>query len=202
MAKRLFDIIVSALALILLSPVFAVTALLIKLDSKGPVFFLQERVGRNFLPFRIYKFRSMADDAGRSGALITVEDDKRITRVGHIIRKYKIDELPQLLNVLKGDMSLVGPRPEVRKYIRLFEAEYGKLLSMRPGITDPASITFSEEEKVLGAADNWEDDYIRRILPEKIRLSLRYVEKHGFLTDLQLIFMTAFRIALRPHRQI
>lgn len=195
MAKRLFDIVFSAFSLILLLPLFAATAALIKLDSKGPVFFLQERIGRNFEPFRIYKFRSMKTAAETRGALITVEGDDRVTRVGRILRKYKIDELPQLLNVLKGDMSLVGPRPEVGEYVRLFRDEYKSLLVVRPGITDPASIEFSEEESVLAAAADWKEDYTKRVLPEKIRLSLSYVEKQGFLTDLKLITKTVFKIA-------
>jgi lipopolysaccharide/colanic/teichoic acid biosynthesis glycosyltransferase len=195
MIKRLFDIIFSIFALIILSPVFAAASVLIKLDSEGPVFFLQERVGRNFKPFRIYKFRSMRAVTKEKGALITVRGDERITRVGRMLRKYKIDELPQLINVLKGEMSLVGPRPEVRQYVQLFRAEYRKLLRMRPGITDPASIKFSEEENVLATAADWEEDYIKRILPEKLHISLRYVEKHSFITDLKLIFRTVFRIA-------
>lgn len=195
MIKRLFDIIFSIIALIILSPVFAAASVLIKLDSEGPVFFLQERVGRNFKPFRIYKFRSMRAGTKEKGTLITVRGDERITRVGRILRKYKIDELPQLINVLKGEMSLVGPRPEVRQYVQLFRAEYRKLLRMRPGITDPASIKFSEEENVLATAADWEEDYIKRILPEKLHISLRYMEKHSFITDLKLIFRTVFRIA-------
>lgn len=194
MTKRLFDLIFSTMALVILLPVFAVTALLIKLDSNGPVFFLQERVGRNFRPFRIYKFRTMKADTEKDGALITVGGDERITRIGHILRKYKIDELPQFLNVLRGDMSLVGPRPEVGKYVQHFRSEYSRLLRLRPGITDPASIRFSQEENVLAAADDWEEVYVKSILPEKIRLSLPYVEEHGLLTDFKLIFRTFFKI--------
>ncbi len=195
MTKRIFDVIFSIVGLMVLSPVFAAVSVLIKLDSTGPVFFLQERVGRYFRPFTIYKFRSMRTEARKKGALITVAGDERVTRVGRILRKHKIDELPQLLNVLKGDMSLVGPRPEVMEYVQLFSAEYEKLLKVRPGITDPASIKFSEEEKVLSAADDWEEDYKKRILPEKLHLSLRYAEKNSLLADLKLIFRTFFRIA-------
>lgn len=195
MTKRLFDIAVSLISLVILSPLFAAVAILIKLDSEGPVFFLQERVGRNFKPFRIYKFRSMRADTKEKGSLITVGGDKRITRAGHILRKYKIDELPQLLNVLKGDMSLVGPRPEVMEYVLLFRTEYRKLLRIRPGITDPASINFSEEEELLATAQDWEEDYIKRVLPAKIGLSLRYVENHGLMSDFNLIFRTLFKIA-------
>lgn len=194
MIKRIFDVVFSIIALIVLSPLFAAASLIIKIDSKGPVFFLQERVGRNFRPFKIYKFRSMRTDVKKKGALITVGGDERITRFGRILRRYKMDELPQLLNVLKGDMSLVGPRPEVRQYVQLFKGEYEKLLRIRPGITDPASMKFSEEEGVLAGTADWEEDYVRRILPEKIRLSLRYVEKNSLLTDLKIIFQTVFRI--------
>ncbi len=194
MAKRIFDIVFSIVALIILSPLFVAASVIIKLDSKGPVFFLQERVGRNFRPFKIYKFRSMRADVKRKGALITIGGDQRITRFGRVLRRYKMDELPQLLNVLKGDMSLVGPRPEVRRYVRIYKEEYSHLLRMRPGITDPASIKFSEEERVLAGTADWEEDYVRRILPEKIRLSLRYAEKNSLLTDLKIIFQTFFRI--------
>lgn len=195
MMKRLMDIVFSLAGLIILSPVFAATALLIKRDSEGPVFFRQERIGRDFRPFMIYKFRTMTTGAETRGARITVGGDTRITRIGHLLRKSKIDELPQLFNVLKGDMSLVGPRPEVREYVELYKGEYGKLLSIRPGITDPASLRYSEEELVLSSANNWQADYADRILPEKIQLSLRYVEKHGIFTDVGLIFRTIFKIA-------
>jgi lipopolysaccharide/colanic/teichoic acid biosynthesis glycosyltransferase len=137
----------------------------------------------------------MTRGAEKEGALITVGGDERITKVGHFLRSYKIDELPQLLNVLKGDMSLVGPRPEVREYVQLFRSDYEKLLRIRPGITDPASILYSEEEAVLASAVNWQDDYRKRILPKKISLSLRYVENHGILTDFALILRTIFKIA-------
>ncbi|MGC2063624.1 MAG: sugar transferase, partial [Thermodesulfovibrionales bacterium] len=181
--------------LVILSPVFAATALLIKRDSEGPVFFRQERLGKDFRPFMICKFRTMTNGAETRGARITVGGDTRITRMGQLLRRYKIDELPQLLNVLKGEMSLVGPRPEVREFVELFKQEYGKLLRVRPGITDPASLRYSEEEKVLSSTDNWQADYTNRILPEKIRLSLRYVEKHDIFTDVGLIFRTIFKIA-------
>jgi lipopolysaccharide/colanic/teichoic acid biosynthesis glycosyltransferase len=192
--KRLFDILLSLAGLLVLAPLFAAVALFIKLDSRGPVFFRQERVGRHFRPFAIYKFRTMTEGAEKEGALITIRGDKRITRVGHFLRNYKIDELPQLFNVLRGDMSLVGPRPEVREYVQLFRADYEKLLAMRPGITDPASLRYSDEESALASADNWQDDYLKRILPEKIRLSLRYLDDRNFLTDLALILQTIFKV--------
>jgi lipopolysaccharide/colanic/teichoic acid biosynthesis glycosyltransferase len=195
MMKRLMDIVLALTGLVILSPVFAATALFIKRDSEGPVFFRQERMGKGFRPFMIYKFRTMTTGAETRGARITVGGDTRITRIGHLLRKCKIDELPQLYNVLKGDMSLVGPRPEVREYVELFKREYAKLLRIRPGITDPASLRYSEEETVLSSADNWQADYTDRILPEKIRLSLGYVEKHDIFTDVGLIFRTLFKIA-------
>ncbi len=192
--KRLVDIVLSLMGLLILSPVFAVAAVMIKNDSKGPVFFRQERIGRNFKPFIIYKFRTMTEGAEKEGALITVGGDARITRIGRTLRRCKIDELPQLLNVLKGDMSLVGPRPEVREYVELFRPEYAKLLKVRPGITDPASLRYSEEECFLASAADWREHYTGRILPEKINLSMRYVEHHGLLTDFRLIWQTIFKI--------
>jgi lipopolysaccharide/colanic/teichoic acid biosynthesis glycosyltransferase len=192
--KRLIDIISSLAGLLVLSPVFAVTALLIKSDSEGPVFFRQERIGRNFRPFMIYKFRTMRAGAEKEGALITAGDDGRITRIGRTLRRYKIDELPQLLNVLKGDMSLVGPRPEVKEYVELFRPEYGRLLRVRPGITDPASLRYSDEERLLASTADWRDDYTRTILPRKIDLSMHYVEHHGLLTDFRLIWQTILKI--------
>jgi len=191
--KRLFDIVLSSIGLLILLPLFALVSLLIKVDSRGPVFFRQERVGKNFAPFRIYKFRTMAADTEGPGSLITVGGDSRVTKVGRVLRASKIDELPQLLNVLKGEMSLVGPRPEVRKYVQLFEADYKKLLMIRPGITDPAAIQYSSEETLLAGSDNWEEDYIGKILPEKIKLSLEYVDNHTVLTDIKLIIKTVLK---------
>lgn len=188
--KRLFDIFFSLIGLLILSPLFVVVALLIKLDSKGPVFFRQERIGKYFKPFRIYKFRTMTVDTVEKGPLITVRGDNRVTKIGKFLRKYKIDELPQLLNVLKGEMSFVGPRPEIKEYVQLFKSDYKKLLKIRPGITDPASIKYSNEEGILSLSKNWEEDYIKRILPEKIKLSLHYIETHNVITDLKLILKT------------
>jgi lipopolysaccharide/colanic/teichoic acid biosynthesis glycosyltransferase len=191
--KRLFDIVISSIGLVVLSPLFAVVSILIKLDSPGPIFFRQERIGRNFKPFTIYKFRSMAARKEGEGSLITVGGDRRVTRLGRVLRTSKVDELPQLFNVLKGEMSLVGPRPEVREYVRLFEEEYRRLLTIRPGITDPASIKYSAEETVLGGSQNWEEEYVRKILPEKIKLSLEYVGNHTVVTDLKLIAKTVLK---------
>jgi lipopolysaccharide/colanic/teichoic acid biosynthesis glycosyltransferase len=192
--KRLFDIIFSSLGLLFLGPLLVVVAFIIKLDSPGPVLFLQERIGKNFRPFSIYKFRSMSVDAPQKGPSITVGGDKRVTRVGKFLRRYKIDELPQLINVLRGEMSFVGPRPEVRKYVELFRKDYEKLLTIRPGITDPASIHFSDEENVLSSSVNWEETYMTKILPEKIRLAEAYVDNHTILTDIRLIVQTFFKI--------
>lgn len=196
MAKRLFDILFSGVGLILMAPIFIMAAVMIKADDGGPVFFRQERIGMNFRAFRIFKFRTMSAGSEKRGSLITVAGDERITRSGHFLRKFKIDELPQLINVLKGEMSFVGPRPEVGKYVQLFKSEYRELLSARPGITDPASIEFSAEETVLASSANtWEDEYIGRILPEKIQLSLRYARSRNVLSDLKLIFKTVFKIS-------
>jgi lipopolysaccharide/colanic/teichoic acid biosynthesis glycosyltransferase len=195
MIKRLFDIVFSVAGLVFLSPLLAVASVLIKLDSTGPVFFRQERIGRHFKPFRIYKFRTMTAGGQDTGALITVDGDKRITPIGHVLRRYKIDELPQLLNILKGEMSFVGPRPEVREYVQLFKTDYAKLLTVRPGITDPASLTYSEEEKVLASSGNWEKNYTCTILPDKIALSLRYVEDRNIFTDMRLVLRTILKIA-------
>lgn len=192
--KRTFDIFFSLFGLIVLSPLFLAVSILIKLDSRGPVFFRQERMGRNFGPFRIFKFRSMMPGAPGKGPSITVSGDKRVTRVGKYLRKFKIDELPQLINVFTGNMSLVGPRPEVRKYVEIFRKDYKRLLTVRPGITDPASITFRDEERLLSESADWERDYLEKVLPEKIRLALTYLEDPSLLTDIKLILKTLIRI--------
>lgn len=194
MFKRLFDIVFSSFGLVLLSPVFTAAAVLILMDDGLPVFYSQERIGRNFRPFRIFKFRTMTPGSDAKGALVTIGGDERVTRAGRVLRRYKVDELPQLLNVLRGDMSLVGPRPEVIKYVGLFKEDYKKLLALRPGITDPASITFSEEERLLADAGNWEEVYVDQILPKKIGLSLEYAAHHGLITDLKLILRTFFKL--------
>lgn len=191
--KRLFDIFFSLIGLVICFPLFIVISILIKLDSKGPVFFIQERIGRNLKPFKVYKFRTMKHATTEKGPRITVASDKRITRIGKFLRKYKIDELPQLFNVLKGEMSFVGPRPEVKEYVKLYKSEYEKLLKMRPGITDPASIVYSDEEVLLSLTESWEEEYKKRILPEKIALSLSYAENHNIITDLKLIIKTIFK---------
>ena len=188
--KRLFDILVSTVGLIGLSPLLLVVAIWIKLDSPGPVFYRQVRVGRYNKDFRIFKFRSMRIGSDK-GSLVTIGGrDPRITRSGYFIRKFKIDELPQLINVLIGDMSLVGPRPEVRHYVNYWTAEQMHVLDVRPGITDPASIKFRNENELLAQASDPEKYYIDVIMQEKIRLYLDYVAKSSFCYDIKLIFQT------------
>lgn len=188
--KRLFDVIASGLGLVVLSPLFLVLAIWIKLDSKGPVFYRQARVGRNNKDFRIFKFRSMRVGADK-GSLVTIGGrDPRVTRSGYWIRKFKLDELPQLINVFIGDMSLVGPRPEVRHYVDYWTPEQMRVLDVRPGITDPASIKFRNENELMEKAEDPEKYYIEVIMQEKIKLYLEYVEKHNFFYDIALIFKT------------
>lgn len=188
--KRLFDIIASGCGLILLSPIFLIVAIWIKLDSQGPVFYRQTRVGRYNKDFRIFKFRSMRVGSDK-GSLVTIGGrDPRVTRSGYFIRKFKIDELPQLINVFTGDMSLVGPRPEVRHYVNFWTPEQMRVLDVRPGITDPASIRFRNENELLEKADDPERYYIDVIMQEKIKLYLEYVEKSSFWYDIKLIFQT------------
>lgn len=192
--KRLFDIVASGLGLIVLSPLFIILAIWIKLDSKGPVFYRQVRVGYKNKDFRIFKFRSMRVGADK-GSLVTIGGhDPRVTRSGYFIRKFKFDELPQLINVFLGDMSLVGPRPEVRHYVDYWTPEQKHVLDVRPGITDPASIKFRNENELMEKAEDPEKYYIEVIMQEKIKLYLEYVEKHSFFYDLGLIFKTFFVI--------
>lgn len=188
--KRLFDVIASGLGLIVLSPLFLVLAIWIKMDSQGPVFYRQVRVGYKNKDFRIFKFRSMRVGSDK-GSLVTIGGhDPRVTKSGYFIRKFKFDELPQLINVFLGDMSLVGPRPEVRHYVDYWTPEQMHVLDVRPGITDPASIKFRNENELMEKAEDPEKYYIEVIMQEKIRLYLEYVEKHSFLYDIGLIFKT------------
>ena len=192
--KRVFDIVAAAGGLIVLSPLFLLVSMLIKADSHGPIFFRQERVGRKFHPFLIYKFRTMARDAPARGGPITVRNDPRVTRVGRFLRKTKFDELPQLINVLKGEMSLVGPRPEVPQYVKLFRQDYEEIAKVRPGITDLASIKYRDEAAILAEYRNPEEAYRQEILPEKISLAKEYIRRSSFLFDLVLIFKTLRRV--------
>lgn len=198
--KRAFDIVMSGLGLLVLSPLFLLVAIWIKLDSHGPVFYRQTRVGLHNRDFRIFKFRSMRVGAD-SGSLVTVGGrDPRITRSGYFLRKTKIDELPQLINVFIGDMSLVGPRPEVRRYVDYWTPEQMQVLDVRPGITDPASIKFRNENELLGGVSDPEKYYVEVIMQEKLRLYLEYVRNASFWYDIKLIFKTFFVIVsgMRP----
>lgn len=189
--KRIFDLCLSFLGLLLLTPLLLICGLLIKLDSPGPVLFTQNRVGKKQKLFKIYKFRTMRVEQGSDALRITSTADKRITDLGKQLRKYKIDELPQLFNVLKGDMSLVGPRPEVPEYVEYWPEEAKRLiLSVPPGITDNASLEYLDEGRILAEAEEPEKKYIEEILPKKLEYYLRYVEQRSFLVDISLIFRT------------
>jgi len=188
MGKRAFDFVCAFLGLLILSPLLLVIAIAIKLTSRGPVFFQQERVGKNFRPFRIVKFRTMHE--GLDGPLITASSDRRVTEVGRILRRIKLDELPQLWNVLKGEMSLVGPRPEVAKYVEQFRDDYDEILLVRPGITDPASIAYRREDVMLASSNDPETKYVTEILPRKIAMSKEYVRTRTFFGDFVLIVRT------------
>lgn len=191
--KRCFDFIVSLIGIIILSPVFIIVSIAIKLDSKGSILFLQKRVGRYGKEFNIYKFRTMVTDAEKLGKQITIGKDNRITKVGAFLRKFKIDELPQLFNVFKGDMSLVGPRPEVPKYVSLYSFEQKKVLNVRPGITDMASLRYKDENDILGKVENPEEYYINVIMKDKLNLNLEYIEKSNIFFDIYLIVKTIIK---------
>lgn len=192
--KRLFDIVFSFLGLIILSPLFLIIAVLIALDSKGGVFYRQKRVGKGNEDFFIIKFRTMRPNSDKSGLLTVGERDDRITKIGVFLRKYKIDEFPQLINVFIGEMSLVGPRPEVRKYVELYSQEQKKVLNLRPGITEYASIEYRNENEILAKSKNPEATYIEEIMPAKLQLNLKYIHESGIMTDFKIIFKTFFRI--------
>ena len=194
MGKRLFDIFFSLIGLIILIIPFLIISLLIAFDSKGGVFYKQIRVGKNGVDFKLLKFRTMQTDADKAGLLTVGGRDNRITKIGYGLRKYKIDELPQLINVLLGDMSLVGPRPEVRKYVDLYTNEQQRVLSVKPGITDYASIEYSNENELLGQSENPEQIYIHEIMPAKLKLNLKYISEQGVGTDLKIIFKTIAKI--------
>jgi len=195
MLKRLFDIVFSFLGLVLLFPVFIIVALMVKLDSKGPVFYKGLRIGRWGKPFWIYKFRTMVPGADKIGGPSTAADDPRLTKVGKFLRKYQLDELPQLINVLKGEMSFVGPRPEVPQYIELLsKEEKEKILSVRPGMTDYASLWNFHEGEILKGSPDPEKVYLEKIRPKKIELQLKYIEDQSFWLDIKLILKTIFKI--------
>jgi lipopolysaccharide/colanic/teichoic acid biosynthesis glycosyltransferase len=193
---RIIDLAASVLGILVLSPLFVVIALLIKLGAPGPVFYRAVRVGKDGAPFRIYKFRSMVVGADKSGPGITTADDRRITRVGQFLRKTKLDELPQLINVLRGEMSLIGPRPEDPRYIMYYTPVQRQVLRVRPGITSPASLLYRDEALLLTGAD-WEQTYITRIMPQKLALELTYLQQRNLVTDLRLIVLTLWAVIAR-----
>lgn len=190
MIKRAFDIFFSASGLIILSPVFLIIALLIKIDSKGPVFYKQSRVGKNNKDFLLYKFRTMAAGSDSKGLLTVGNKDSRITKTGYYLRKYKLDELPQFINVLTGEMSFVGPRPEVRKYVDLYNDEQRVVLKSSPGITDIASIQYRNENELLKKNPDPENFYIKEVMPDKLRLNLSYMNDRSFFKDIKVILKT------------
>lgn len=194
MLKRTFDIVTSGCGLIILSPLLLIIAICIKCDSNGPVFYRQVRVGRNNKDFRIYKFRSMKIGSDKAGLITIGGRDPRVTRSGYYIRKYKLDELAQLINVFVGDMSLVGPRPEVRKYVDMYTPEQMHVLDVRPGITDLASIRYRNENELLEKAEDPDKYYIEVIMQDKLRINLEYVAKHSLGYDIKLIFNTILAI--------
>ena len=198
MAKRLLDVVAAALGLLLLFPVFVAIAVAIKLESPGPVFFRQERVGRHGRPFRIFKFRTMAGAAAGGGPQVTAAGDSRVTPVGAWLRRFKLDELAQLIDVLQGTMSLVGPRPELPRYVAHYPAELREaLLAVRPGITDPAALAFRDEARLLAAEPDPERAYIERVLPAKLRLSAEYSAHASFGSDLRVLWRSLAALAGR-----
>jgi lipopolysaccharide/colanic/teichoic acid biosynthesis glycosyltransferase len=191
MGKRLFDVLGAAVSLVLLAPLMVLVAVAVRLDSPGPVLFRQERVGRHGRPFRIHKFRTMQVDATGRGPLLTASGDPRVTRVGAALRRHRLDELPQLIDVLKGDMSLVGPRPEVPRYVALYPPDLReRVLAVRPGITDPSSLDFLDEGELLARAADPEREYVDVILPRKLRRAADYADRATFATDLRVIGRT------------
>ncbi|MDE5881784.1 MAG: sugar transferase [Muribaculaceae bacterium] len=195
--KRLFDIVASGLGLVVLSPLFAILAVWIKSDSKGPVFYRQTRVGKDNKDFRLFKFRSMRPDSDRLGLITVGGHDPRVTRSGYYIRKYKLDELPQLINVFRGDMSLVGPRPEVRRYVDMYTPEQMRVLSVRPGITSLASIRYRNENDILAASDDPDRCYVEQVMPDKLAIDLEYVDRASLWNDIKLIFSTFKEIIMK-----
>ena len=190
MAKRCFDVIVALIGLILLTPVFLMVALAIKLDSPGPIFYIGKRIGKDGMPFGIIKFRTMVDHADRMGAALTQGQDPRVTRVGRVLRKWKLDELPQMLNVLRGEMSVVGPRPEAPCYVEHYTPEQRRVLQAKPGITGLTQVRFRHEESCCSTVRDVEEEYIREIMPHKLALDLEYIENQTLLLDLKLIART------------
>lgn len=194
MVKRLFDILFSLVGIAILLPFFLIISLFIAIDSKGGIFYIQNRVGKQGVDFSLFKFRTMKTDADKKGLLTVGSKDSRITKIGYTLRKYKIDELPQLFNVLFGTMSFVGPRPEVRKYVNLYTADQQQILTVKPGITDYASLEYFNENELLAKSENPEETYIKEILPAKIELNKKYISNSGLTTDISIILKTFSKI--------
>ena len=194
MLIRLLDIMLSLLGLLFLLPIFLILAVCIKFDSQGNIFFRQIRVGKEGQDFRIYKFRTMIVNAEKMGIITIGERDPRITNSGYFLRKYKLDELPQLINVLKGEMSFVGPRPEVRKYVEMYNQEQLKILTVKPGITDYASIEYINEDEILGKSSDPEKTYIEEIMPQKIKYNMKYINNKTVIEYFKIIFLTIIKI--------
>lgn len=190
MCKRLFDLFAALIGLLILSPLFILLCIIIPVNSKGAPLFRQKRVGRGNRDFFLYKFRTMYTDSDKKGLLTVGGKDRRITTIGYYLRKYKIDEIPQLINIIKGDMSIVGPRPEVRKYVDMYNPRQMQVLNVRPGLTDLASIKYVNENEILGASDDPEKTYIEKIMPEKLELNLQYINNQSFIYDIKLICNT------------
>ena len=197
MTKRLFDLILSFFGLLILSPFFVAIAIAIKRNSSGPVFYKGKRIGRFGKPFLIYKFRTMVVNADKKGASSTADDDTRLTKIGIFLRKYKLDELPQLINILKGEMSFVGPRPQVAWVVKLYNDEEKKILNVRPGITDYASIKFSNEGEILKGSSDPDKAYMEKIHPEKMKLGLQYAQNHSLWIDIKILYKTFITIIVR-----
>ena len=191
--KRLFDIVASVIVLLILFPILLIIACWIAVDSKGGIFYKQQRIGKNEKPFYLLKFRSMRYGADKSGQL-TIGEDKRVTKVGRFIRRFKLDEFPQLLNIIKGDMSIVGPRPEVPKYVALYNKEQRKVLEVLPGLTDYATLEYIHEQRILGQAEDPEQAYVSEVMPAKLKLNIVYINERSFWTDIRIICSTIGRI--------
>lgn len=194
MIKRSFDVVFSLIGLIVLAPILIVISILIKLDSKGPILFIQGRVGKNNKDFNIYKFRTMRIQSETKGLLTLGNKDSRITKVGYFLRRYKIDEFPQLINILKGDMSFVGPRPELRYYVNFYNEDDMKIFVVRPGITGLASLKYRNEVELLKAANDPENFFIKTIIPDKLKYNKEYIKRRNFFFDLKLIFITIIKV--------
>lgn len=199
--KRVFDIIVSSVLLLLLSPIILILSIAIKLDSRGPVFYRQERYTQYGRVFRIHKFRSMCDGADKKGSLVTVENDSRVTRVGKVVRKCRLDEIAQLIDVLKGDMTFVGVRPEVKKYVDVYKDEWKATFLLPAGVTNLTCIYFKDEDELLSGVDEVDKVYIEEVLPQKMKWNLKGIKEFSFWNDIRLMFMTFFAVCGKEYRE-